>query len=101
MVEWIGLIYAAIVAAGGFIGYLKAGSIPSLAAGLVGGSIAGIGAYTHNFYILLGIAVLLGGFMGFRAINSSKFMPAGLIAVLSLILFVRCIVFFTTKTRTH
>uniref|UniRef100_A0A914PRW8 Uncharacterized protein n=1 Tax=Panagrolaimus davidi TaxID=227884 RepID=A0A914PRW8_9BILA len=54
MVEWIGLIYAAIVAAGGFIGYLKAGSITSLAAGLVGGSIAGIGAMKalNNFIVI-------------------------------------------------
>uniref|UniRef100_A0A914Z184 Transmembrane protein 14C n=1 Tax=Panagrolaimus superbus TaxID=310955 RepID=A0A914Z184_9BILA len=101
MVEYIGFIYATFVAVGGLIGFLKAGSVPSLAAGLVGGSIAGIGAYTQNFYILLGISVLLGGAMGYRAINSGKFMPAGLIAILSLILFVRCIVFFTTKTRTH
>lgn len=37
--------YAALVAAGGIIGYVKAGSIPSLAAGLTFGGILGIGAY--------------------------------------------------------
>lgn len=37
--------YAALVATGGIIGYVKAGSIPSLAAGLTFGGILGIGAY--------------------------------------------------------
>lgn len=37
--------YATLVATGGIIGYLKAGSIPSLAAGLTFGGILGIGAY--------------------------------------------------------
>lgn len=101
MVEWIGFIYSALVAAGGLIGYLKAGSIPSLAAGLIGGSIAAFGSATQNYVLLLLVSFVFGGFMGYRAINSGKFMPAGLVAVLSVILAVRCIVFFTTKTRVH
>ena len=54
MVEWIGLIYGILVAGGGIMGYLKAGSIPSLIAGIGGGSVAIFGAYTANYYILLG-----------------------------------------------
>lgn len=37
--------YAALVAAGGIIGYLKAGSVPSLVAGLAFGSVLGVGTY--------------------------------------------------------
>lgn len=37
--------YAIIVAAGGIMGYAKAGSIPSLAAGLTFGTLIGAGSY--------------------------------------------------------
>ena len=41
----ISAAYAATVAAGGIIGYMKAGSTASLAAGLTFGGILGLGAY--------------------------------------------------------
>lgn len=59
MVEWFGFVYAALVAAGGLVGYLKAGSIPSLAAGLVGGGIAAFGAATQNYFVLLGKLLIM------------------------------------------
>lgn len=37
--------YALVIATGGLVGYFKAGSVPSLVAGLVFGSILGVGAY--------------------------------------------------------
>ncbi|KAL8182641.1 UNVERIFIED_CONTAM: Transmembrane protein 14C, partial [Gekko kuhli] len=44
-VDWIGYSYAVLVASGGIIGYAKAGSVQSLAAGLLFGGLAGLGAY--------------------------------------------------------
>ena len=81
--------FAALVATGGVIGFAKAGSIPSLAAGLTFGGILGIGAYLTsvnpaNYYLTAGTSAVLGSFMGYRFYNSGKFMPAGLICLLSI-----------------
>lgn len=37
-----------------------------------------------NYYLTLATSTGLGGLMGYRFINSGKFMPAGLIALLSI-----------------
>ncbi|TMS09654.1 Transmembrane protein 14C [Larimichthys crocea] len=44
-VDWVGFSYAALVSAGGIMGYLKAGSSTSLVAGLLFGLLAAVGAY--------------------------------------------------------
>jgi len=98
--------YAALVATGGVIGYLKAGSIPSLAAGLSFGSVLGIGAYLtsvnpDNYYLTFGTSAVLGSLMGYRFVNSGKFMPAGLIAILSLGMVIRYSVLTFTQTKSH
>ncbi|XP_020865548.1 transmembrane protein 14C [Phascolarctos cinereus] len=89
--DWIGFGYAALVASGGIIGYAKAGSVPSLAAGLLFGGLAGLGAYQlsqdpKNIWVSLAAAGTLSGIMGMRFYNSGKFMPAGLIAGASLLM---------------
>uniref|UniRef100_A0A670I6G2 Transmembrane protein 14C n=1 Tax=Podarcis muralis TaxID=64176 RepID=A0A670I6G2_PODMU len=83
--DWLGYGYAALVASGGVIGYAKAGSVPSLAAGLLFGGLAGVGAYQQsqdpkNVWLSLIASGTLTGVMGMRFYNSRKFMPAGLIA---------------------
>nr|XP_031543959.1 transmembrane protein 14C isoform X1 [Vicugna pacos] len=83
--HWIGFGYAALVASGGIIGYAKAGSVPSLAAGLFFGGLAGLGAYQlsqdpRNIWVFLATSGTLAGIMGMRFYHSGKFMPAGLIA---------------------
>lgn len=66
---------------------LFAGSIPSLGAGLLFGSVLGFGAFQtsqnpNNYLVLLGGSSVLGGVMGARFYNSGKIMPAGMITVL-------------------
>jgi len=89
---WLLLLYAVLVIAGGIMGYLKAQSRPSLISGLVSG-IALLIAWlitlfqSYNVGIalatLLAIALLIVFAIRFRKTN--KFMPAGLMAILSLV----------------
>ncbi|XP_074636631.1 transmembrane protein 14C-like [Acropora palmata] len=81
--------YSMIVMLGGVIGYAKAGSVPSLAAGLVFGGISAAAAYQTNAYpknvwVMLTTSLLLSGVMGTRFMRTGKFMPAGLVAGLSI-----------------
>ncbi|NXQ60161.1 TM14C protein, partial [Anthoscopus minutus] len=90
-VDWLGFGYAALVTSGGIIGYAKAGSVPSLAAGLFFGSLAGLGAYQisqnpNNIWVSLITSGALTAVMGARFYYSRKFMPAGLIAGVSLLM---------------
>lgn len=88
-VDYVGFAYAAAIAAGGVFGYVKTGSLPSLGSGLLFGAVLGFGAYlitqdSTNIYLSLGTSAVLGGIMGYRYCTTTKFMPAGLIAALSL-----------------
>ncbi|XP_063063271.1 transmembrane protein 14C [Engraulis encrasicolus] len=90
-VDWAGYGYAALVASGGVMGYVKAGSVPSLAAGLGFGTLAGIGAYKisedpKDVWVSLVTAGTLSATMGMRFYKSRKFMPPGLMCVASLLM---------------
>uniref|UniRef100_A0A667IEG0 Transmembrane protein 14C n=1 Tax=Lynx canadensis TaxID=61383 RepID=A0A667IEG0_LYNCA len=66
-------------------------SVPSLAAGLLFGSLAGLGAYQlsqdpRNIWVFLATSGTLAGIMGMRFYHSGKFLPAGLIAGASLLM---------------
>ncbi|XP_031846208.1 transmembrane protein 14C [Nomia melanderi] len=94
--------YAAAIAVGGVIGYVKSASIPSLGAGLLFGSILGYGAYQvsedpTNIGVFLGASTTLGGMMGYRYYNSGKFMP-GIIALFSIAMMYRTVNRYFVKT---
>ncbi|MDX2227998.1 MAG: TMEM14 family protein [Leptolyngbyaceae cyanobacterium bins.349] len=89
---WLLLLYAILVIAGGVMGYVKAQSKPSLISGLISGvalliawAIALFQNYNAGMTLatLFAIALLLVFAIRFRKTN--KFMPAGLMAILSLI----------------
>lgn len=79
-----------LVIVGGAVGYLKKGSVPSIAAGGVFGSLLlGSGymiAKTDNIYeghaLASGTSGIMAIAMAQRYFKTGKFMPAGLIAVL-------------------
>jgi uncharacterized membrane protein (UPF0136 family) len=84
-------VYALLLAVGGVIGYAKAASKPSLIAGLAS-ALAAIIALVLSFQntrwgmgLGAAVALLLFFFFGYRyAVKTRKFMPAGLLAVVSL-----------------
>jgi len=85
-------IYGVLLAVGGLIGYFKAGSRPSLIAGLLSAVAAfgalGISISRSQLGPSLGLllSIVLFVLFGYRyAIKTGKFMPSGLLAVVSLI----------------
>eukprot|EP01121_Diplochlamys_sp_Union-15-3_P011054 TRINITY_DN3171_c0_g3_i8.p1 TRINITY_DN3171_c0_g3~~TRINITY_DN3171_c0_g3_i8.p1 ORF type:complete len:103 (-),score=11.78 TRINITY_DN3171_c0_g3_i8:27-335(-) len=87
----INLIGAILVGLGGLVGYIKSGSLPSLGAGLTFAILIAIGDvlkgsektnfWTKFVFVTWAILALL---MGFRFVSSWKFMPAGLMTVISI-----------------
>ena len=74
-VDLFSAIYAGAVTTGGLVGFLKAGSKPSLFAGLLFGSLLGYGTYLtsvnpNNYYLTLGTSSILASVMGFRFYKS-------------------------------
>ena len=90
-ISWLILVYALLVAAGGVLGYVKARSRPSLISGLVSGLALAIAGYIsfQNFKAGLVLATLLAlGLLVIFALRfrrTSRFMPAGLMALVSLV----------------
>lgn len=91
MADLIGLLYAAAISAGGLIGYAKAGSVPSLVAGLGFGTLAAFSSYYGNSALLLLTSGILAGVMGHRYTTTGKLMPAGIVMILSVAMVVRCL----------
>lgn len=93
LTAWIILIYGVLVAAGGGYGYLKANSLPSLVAGgisglaLIGAAAAMMrGAYSAGWWLALIIAGLLLARFAYATFtaDSFKFMPGGMMILMSL-----------------
>jgi uncharacterized membrane protein (UPF0136 family) len=85
-------IYAALLAVGGIMGFLKARSRASLISGLISAVVAviALGLATMGsqwgFPLGLTLAIILFVMMGYRyATKGRKFMPSGLLALVSLV----------------
>lgn len=84
-------VYAILLAAGGYIGYAKAGSRPSLIAGSASAAIALVAlALTFlngfGFWIGLILAVALTATFAARFRKTGKFMPSGMLCAMSVII---------------
>lgn len=93
MTAWAILVYGLLVAVGGVMGYVRAGSTASLIAGVgaglvLAGSAAAMmkGAYQAGWWVALAVALLLLGRFGSAALSKGfKLMPGGLVIILSLL----------------
>lgn len=89
---WIILIYGVLTAAGGVFAYLKVNSLPSIVAGGASGLLlifAGYlmmrSNYTAGWWIALVVTLALLARFGATAFSNFKFMPGGLMILLSLL----------------
>ncbi len=91
MIIWFVLIYALLVAIGGIMGYVKAQSKPSLISGLISGVALAIAWYiglqnpTAGLAIATFFALVLLIVFALRFRRTGKLVPAGLLAILSLV----------------
>ncbi|CAG0893372.1 unnamed protein product [Cyprideis torosa] len=92
--DFIGFGFGVLVLIGGVIGYLKAGSVVSLVAGLVFGCLVLVGAWLttrdgREVRLTLVVCTALFLVMFYRVVETGKFMPAGLLTILSFFMIVR------------
>jgi uncharacterized membrane protein (UPF0136 family) len=86
------LIYGILVCAGGVIGFLTAHSIASLIMGGLFGAaliVCATGILKNKscaYYTSMALSGILSGFFIYRFLHTGKIMPAGLMAVLSLVI---------------
>ncbi|KAJ3413742.1 hypothetical protein HDV05_007645 [Chytridiales sp. JEL 0842] len=86
--------FALLVSLGGIIGYVSKGSMISLLAGVGFGTLlllaaARVSAKKTQYHYYLGLCAILSGVMAVRFYSTKKFMPAGLVFILSSLMVLR------------
>lgn len=105
MAGWTTIIYAIIVFIGGMVGHKAAGSKASLISGLIFSIlllISGLGLLSHKKFgaiFALVLTLLLDGFFTYRFMLTFSFMPAGMMALLTLA--VLCIQVYSLRRNSH
>lgn len=90
-VVYFGFLYGVLSIVGGVIGFLKAGSKPSLISGTISGLViiantwALLKGSIYGYYGLMAISILVAVFFAIRFAKTLAFMPAGLMMILSAI----------------
>jgi uncharacterized membrane protein (UPF0136 family) len=97
------LIFGALTIIGGVIGYVKAGSLPSIIAGAITGVLLLVAGWilptnrAVGLLIALIVSLLLAAQFVPKLIRTGKMMPAGLMSILSVIGIVVAIVAWLKK----
>jgi len=97
------LIFGALTIVGGIIGYVKAGSLPSIIAGSITGVLLLVAGSLLSSHRLIGLATafvvsfLLAAQFVPKFIRTGKMMPAGMMSILSVIGLIVAIVAWLKK----
>jgi len=97
------LIFGALTIAGGIIGYVKAGSVPSIIAGSITGILLLVAAVLLPEHRAVGLAtaliisLLLAGQFVPKFLRTGRAMPAGLMSILSVVGIILAIVAWIKK----
>jgi uncharacterized membrane protein (UPF0136 family) len=97
------LIFGALTIIGGVIGYVKAGSLPSIIAGAITGILLLVAGWilpanrAAGIVVGLVVSLLLAGQFVPKFIRTGKVMPAGLMSILSVIGIVMAILAWLKK----
>lgn len=85
------IVFGILTIAGGIIGYVKAGSTPSIIAGSIAGILLLLSAFLLPDHVVAGLGIglitslLLAGQFIPKFIRTGKAMPAGMMSILSVI----------------
>jgi uncharacterized membrane protein (UPF0136 family) len=96
-------IFAALTIAGGVMGFVKAGSTASIVAGGISGALIIVAALLLKSNVVVGlalggvVALALAGRFAPAFFSTGKFMPAGMMAILSVISLVLTVAAFIKK----
>jgi len=97
------IVFGILTIAGGIIGYVKAGSMPSIIAGSITGILLLLSAFLLPDHVAAGLAIglitslLLAGQFIPKFIRTGKAMPAGMMSILSVIGIVMAIIAWVKK----
>ncbi|KAJ1500332.1 Transmembrane protein 14A [Coelomomyces lativittatus] len=92
--DFIALMYSLLLGMGGIYAYLKVGSLPSLLMGLFSSSLglfATLCVSRNPMQVgpMISVSLLLSLIMALRFYKSQKWMPAGVLSILSLLIVLR------------
>ncbi len=87
------VVYAILLLVGGLIGFIKAGSRPSLIAGTIGGALALVASGlmvrdVRGVWLGIVLSLLMMVVFAIRFGKGRKFMPSGLLGIVSLVVLI-------------
>ena len=82
--EWVVvLVYAVLMGLGGWFGFMKSGSRPSLISGVLSFAILMVSYFINQMWVAVGASTLLTLIFFRRVSKTRKLMPSGMLLVLS------------------